>query len=121
MSIWWRLDEGAQISQQEIGHSQASGLTAEQVNTGRICIRIQIRPSVCEIRAERQLVRAADAVGAKVLATATHPQDDFGPRSAKPPFEIDPNPDGTIKDRGVGKQKPDHTFGADITTDVVVK
>jgi hypothetical protein len=51
----------------------------------------------------------------------THPEDDFGPRSARPPFELDPNPDGTIKDKGVGKLKPDHTFGADITTDIIPK
>jgi len=49
----------------------------------------------------------------------THPWDDTAPRSVKPPFEVDPNPDGTIDDRGVGKLKPDGTFGADIFTDVI--
>src|SRR5205814_1954617 len=30
----------------------------------------------------------------------THPEDDVCPRSVIPPFDIDPNPDGTIKDKG---------------------
>src|SRR5262249_10207877 len=49
----------------------------------------------------------------------THPSDDFGPRSVNPPSELEPNPDGKIQDRGVGKLKSDHTFGADLLTDVV--
>jgi len=51
----------------------------------------------------------------------THPVDDVCPRSVTPPFVIDPNPDGTIQDRGCGKLKPDRTFGAPVTTDVIVK
>ena len=51
----------------------------------------------------------------------THPEDDVCPRSVTPPYEIDPNPDGTIKDRGCGGRKPDRTLGADILTDVVVR
>jgi hypothetical protein len=47
--------------------------------------------------------------------------DDICPRSVTPPYEIDPNPDGTIKDKGCGGKKPDKTLGADILTDVVVK
>ncbi|MEO6183838.1 MAG: hypothetical protein ABIP71_12200 [Verrucomicrobiota bacterium] len=51
----------------------------------------------------------------------TRPENDFRPRSANPPFKTAPNPDGTINDKGVGKLKPDHTFGADIVTGVTVK
>jgi len=51
----------------------------------------------------------------------THPVDDVCPRSVTPPFVVDPNPDGTIQDRGCGKLKPDRTFGAPVTTDVIVK
>ncbi len=50
-----------------------------------------------------------------------HPVDDVCPRSVTPPFEIDPDPDGTIKDKGCGLKKPDGTFGADVLTDVVVQ
>ncbi len=49
----------------------------------------------------------------------THAADDTCPRSVTPPFEIDPNPDGTIKDRGCGAKKADNTFGNPILTDVV--
>jgi hypothetical protein len=51
----------------------------------------------------------------------THPFDDVCPRNVVPPYEIDPNPDGTIQDKGCGPQKPDGTFGGDILTDVIVK
>jgi len=49
------------------------------------------------------------------------PSDDACPRSVSPPFVIDPNPDGKIKDKGCGQKKPDGTYGAEILTDVVVK
>jgi len=49
------------------------------------------------------------------------PRDDVCPRSVKPPFVIDVNPDGTIRDKGCGGKKTDGTFGADVLTDVVVK
>jgi len=51
----------------------------------------------------------------------THTDDDVCPRSVTPPFEVDPNPNGTIKDKGCGAKKTDKTFGAAVTTDVVVK
>ncbi|MBI2877435.1 MAG: hypothetical protein HYY20_11185 [Candidatus Tectomicrobia bacterium] len=54
-------------------------------------------------------------------AADSHPVDDLCPRSVTPPFEVDPNPDGKIKDRGCGEQKADKTLGADLLTDVVVK
>jgi hypothetical protein len=50
-----------------------------------------------------------------------HPEDDDCPRSVTPPFEIDPYPDGTIKDKGCGNKQSDGTLGADIFTDLVVK
>jgi hypothetical protein len=50
-----------------------------------------------------------------------HPADDVCPRSVRPPFELDPNPDGKIKDYGCGKKKPDGTFGAEAVTDIVVR
>jgi hypothetical protein len=50
-----------------------------------------------------------------------HPEDDDCPRSVTPPFEIDPYPDGKIKDKGCGAKKGNGTFGADVITDVVVK
>ena len=53
--------------------------------------------------------------------TDDHPVDDVCPRSVTPPFEIDPNPDGKIKDKGCGKKEPDKTRGADVLTDVEVK
>ena len=50
-----------------------------------------------------------------------HFEDDTCPRSVTPPFELDPSPDETIKDKGCGQKKQDGTFGADILTDVVIK
>ena len=50
-----------------------------------------------------------------------HAADDNCPRSVMPPFEIDPNPDGTIRDKGCGGKKPDRTLGADVVTDVIVR
>jgi uncharacterized repeat protein (TIGR01451 family) len=50
----------------------------------------------------------------------SHPEDDMGPRSVRPPYFVDPNPDGTIRDAGVGAAKPDRTYGGDIFTDVVL-
>jgi len=51
----------------------------------------------------------------------THTADDDCPRSVTPPFEIEPNPDGTIKDKGCGNPKGDGTFGNPVLTDVVVR
>jgi len=48
------------------------------------------------------------------------PSDDVCPRSVSPPFVTDPNPDGTIEDKGCGQKKPDGTYGAEILTDIVV-
>ena len=39
------------------------------------------------------------------------------PRSVTAPYVIDPNPDGTIKEKGCGDKKDDRTFGADETLD----
>jgi len=50
----------------------------------------------------------------------SHPADDVCPRSVTPPFDIDPNPDGKIKDKGCGNTKPDRTRGAPVLVDVVV-
>lgn len=47
--------------------------------------------------------------------------DDVCPRTIAPPFRLDPNPNGKLKDRGCGAKKPDKTFGADVLTDVVDK
>lgn len=49
----------------------------------------------------------------------SHPSDDVCPRSIAPPYEIDPYPDGTIKDRGCGARKSDGTFGNELFTDIV--
>lgn len=43
------------------------------------------------------------------------------PHSAPPPFRLDPNPDGTLKDKGCGAKKDDGTLGADVLVDVVDK
>ena len=51
----------------------------------------------------------------------THPADDTCPRSVAPPFVVDPNPDGRIKDKGCGGKKTDGTFGLPVGLDVVVK
>ena len=48
----------------------------------------------------------------------THPADDVCPRSVTPPFVIDRYPDGSIKDKGCGKQKADGTFGYPVLVDV---
>jgi hypothetical protein len=53
--------------------------------------------------------------------TDTDRSDDLCPRSVPPPFLIDPNPDGTIRDKGCGGKKPDGTYGADVLTDIIVK
>jgi len=49
-----------------------------------------------------------------------HTVDDGCPRSVTAPYEIDPYPDGTIKDKGCGARKADGTYGGEILTDVVV-
>src|SRR5262249_36773581 len=48
----------------------------------------------------------------------THTIDDVCPRSVAPPFLLDPYPDGTIKDKGCGRQKADGTFGDPVLTDL---
>ena len=53
-------------------------------------------------------------------APDSHGTDDTCPRDALP-GRVDPNPDGTIKDKGCGAKKPDDTFGNPILTDVVAK
>jgi hypothetical protein len=50
-----------------------------------------------------------------------HPEDDVCPRSVTPPFVTDHYPDGSIKDRGCGRQKPDGTLGDPVTTDVWIR
>ena len=50
-----------------------------------------------------------------------HADDDVCPRSVTAPFEIDPYPDGTIKDKGCGGKLPSGTLGGDVLTDLVVK
>jgi hypothetical protein len=67
----------------------------------------------------------------RLIATVDHsaldgqadadPIDDICPHSVEPPFRIDPNPDGTLKDKGCGAKKSDGTFGADVLIDVVDK
>jgi hypothetical protein len=47
----------------------------------------------------------------------THPADDTCPRGAPPPPGVDPNPDGSIRDRGCGARKA----GTDVLTRVVVQ
>ena len=49
----------------------------------------------------------------------SHPSDDVCPRSVTPPYELDPNPDGTIKDKGCGARKSDGTFGGELFIDIV--
>ena len=49
------------------------------------------------------------------------PIDDICPRTVTPPFRLDPNPDGTIQDKGCGARKADGTFGADILSDVLAR
>lgn len=51
----------------------------------------------------------------------THAQDDVCPRDVTPPFVLDPNPDGSIKDQGCGAKKADKTLGGPVMIDVVVK
>jgi subtilisin family serine protease len=50
-----------------------------------------------------------------------HKDDDMCPRSVVAPFEVDPLPDGTIKDKGCGARKTDKTFGDPIVTNVSPK
>jgi len=47
-----------------------------------------------------------------------HKADDSCPHSVKPPYMLDENPDGKVKDYGCGAKKPDKTLGAAIITDV---
>ena len=51
-------------------------------------------------------------------APDTHSEDDVCPRSVTPPYDTEPNPDGTIKDKGCGSKKADGTFGGDVITDI---
>jgi hypothetical protein len=48
----------------------------------------------------------------------TDPIDDVCPRAGE---RIDPNPDGSLKDKGCGAKLPDHSVGAAVLTDVVLK
>ncbi len=48
----------------------------------------------------------------------SHPVDDVCPRSVTPPYEVDPFPNGKIRDKGCGAKKPDKTRGGDIVIDV---
>jgi hypothetical protein len=51
----------------------------------------------------------------------SHPACDVCPRGPLP-GGIDPNPDGTLKDKGCGnKDKSTGQLGADVTTDVFIK
>jgi myo-inositol-hexaphosphate 3-phosphohydrolase len=47
-----------------------------------------------------------------------HPEDNACPRSVSPPFEIDPFPNGRIRDKGCGARKADRTRGGPLETDV---
>jgi hypothetical protein len=47
----------------------------------------------------------------------SHPADDVCPRGALP-GGVDPNPDGSVKDKGCGAKLPDGTLGADVVIDV---
>jgi len=47
------------------------------------------------------------------------PSDDVCPRTVAPPFRVDPNPDGKIRDRGCGSRKADGTLGGDVVIDVI--
>jgi hypothetical protein len=49
----------------------------------------------------------------------SHSDDDVCPRSVPPPGVIDPNPAGTILDKGCGTHKADRTFGGSILIDVI--
>jgi hypothetical protein len=52
----------------------------------------------------------------------SHPACDTCPRGPLPTVgNLDPYPDGKIKDKGCGGKWPDKTLGADVLTDVVVK
>jgi hypothetical protein len=48
------------------------------------------------------------------------PLDDNCPHNALP-GGVDQFPDGKVKDTGCGGRNPDHTLGAPVTTDVIVK
>lgn len=51
-----------------------------------------------------------------------HREDDACPHDALPGSRhLDPNPDGTIVDKGCGGRKADGLLGADVTTDVVIR
>jgi len=50
-----------------------------------------------------------------------HTADDTCPRTVTPPSEIDPFPNGKIKDKGCGTKKADKTLGGPVLLDVVVK
>jgi hypothetical protein len=63
-------------------------------------------------------------VSAHVSAAAldvvdAHAADDDCPRQVAPPGVLDPFPDGKLLDKGCGRKKPDKTFGAPVTIDVV--
>jgi hypothetical protein len=38
-----------------------------------------------------------------------------------PPFRLDPNPDGTLRDRGCGARQTDGTFGGPVVVDVIAR
>ena len=53
--------------------------------------------------------------------TDTHAVDDVCPRSVTPPYVVDQNPDGKLKDKGCGGAKGDGTFGKDVKLDLFMK
>jgi myo-inositol-hexaphosphate 3-phosphohydrolase len=55
---------------------------------------------------------------ASIALEDDHPEDNVCPRTVAPPYEIDPFPNGRIRDRGCGARKPDRTRGGPIETDV---
>ncbi len=48
-----------------------------------------------------------------------HPDDDYAPREALP-GNVDANPDGRIRDYGVGSRRADRTLGGPVQTDIRV-
>jgi hypothetical protein len=55
-----------------------------------------------------------------LIGTDVHPADDVCPHPAVL-GGIDPNPDGTVRDRGCGAPRRDGSLGGDVTTDVVAR
>lgn len=90
------------------------------VTFGLVCIPDPLKSTKTALHADYRLSATVNHASLDGQAD-TDVLDDTCPHSVAAPFRLDPNPDGTIKDKGCGEKKLDKTLGADVLVDVVDK